>query len=604
MLQIFAHEVSGFRPLLKILASIFVAFCFATHSLSATSASIFHPPLDPARPRSSYIAHAKQGMVVAAHPLASAAGEAMLKAGGFAVDAAVATSFALAVVRPQSTGIGGGGFLLYHQAIDKSTRAYDFRERAPTLATRDMFLDTRGHPTSFRYNGIDIPDSAVNGHLAVAVPGLVRGLVELHAKYGKLPLAQVLAPAIKIAESGFPVYPALAKLLLQRESVLKHFPGTFKIFFRRGKPLQTGELLIQKDLAWTLRQIAARGAAGFYDGAVANLIVAEMQRGKGLVTANDLASYTMREREPLTGVHRGHRIMSMPPPSSGGAVILEILNILETNNANQEQKLAYGSTGAVHWLTEAMRRAFADRSVFLGDPEFTKVPLKGLISKEYAASLRANINPLKATPSSDVKGGDPEKFEHPSTTHLSVVDSQGNAVSSTQTVNYYFGSGVVAEGTGVLLNDEMDDFAKKSGTPNVFGLVGSDANAIKAGKTPLSSMSPTLVFDHNGKLRLVLGSPGGPRIITATLQTIINVLDHQMSLADAVHAYRIHQQWLPDKMEMEPDGLAPNVVKELKTMGHNVVEHIGMGDVEAIEVTESGLIGVSDTRSDGKPMGF
>ena len=494
--------------------------------------------------------------------------------------------------------------MLYYDAAAKTTKAYDFRERAPALARQDQFLDAHGQPIAFHYNGASIPDAAVNGHLAVAVPGLVKGLTDIHAQYGKLSLATVLAPAIAAATDGFPVYPALAERLADRAEVLKHFPGSYKVFFKNGRPLHAGELLIQKDLAWTLQQIAQHGADGFYKGAVAERLLAEMQRGGGLVSLADLQQYKMRERQPLIGEYRGFHIVSMPPPSSGGTHIIEIMNILA---GIDYAKMGFGTAESLHWLAEAMRRAFADRAAYLGDPDFTKVPLKGLLSLDYATSRRATIKANTATPSTEIKAGNPQAYEHPSTTHLSVIDEAGNSVSSTQTVNYYFGSGVVAEGTGIVLNDEMDDFAKKpeaNDAPNVFGLVGSHANAISPGKTPLSSMSPSLVFDSAGKLRLIVGSPGGPRIITATLQTILNVIDHRMNLTDAVHASRIHHQWLPDQLEVETGAFSSDVLHELKKMGHHVVSHGSMGDVEAIAVTDQGLTGVSDTRSDGRPMGY
>jgi len=540
-------------------------------------------------------------MMATAHPLASAAGIEILRAGGNVVDATVAASFVISVVRPQSTGIGGGGFLLYYDAKDKKTRAYDFRERAPAAATRDMYVGPQGQSRPFRYGKVEIPDASVNGHLAAGVPGLVAGLTAIHRNHGRLPLAKVLQPAIKIATSGFPVYPMLAARLTERAAVLSKFPATAKIFFKHGQPLPTGSLLVQKDLAKTLERIAKFGAADFYTGETARLLLAEMKRGRGLITKADLADYKMIEREPLQVTYAGHQLVAMPPPSSGGITLLEVLNILADSPA---AKAPFGSAESAHWLAESMRRAFADRAQFLGDPAFTKMPLRGLLSLDYAAALRQSIDSKKATNSSKLAPSQPEKYEHPSTTHLAVVDAAGNAVSTTQTVNYYFGSGVVAAGTGVLLNDEMDDFAKRPGAANVFGLVGSDANAVAAGKTPLSSMSPTLIFDAQGQLRLALGSPGGPRIITATLQTIFNKLARGLDLADAVHAYRIHHQWLPDQLEFERGGLDPKVRDELKALGHKLTEHPGMGDVEAVGREPDGLLGVSDTRSDGQPMGL
>ena len=559
-------------------------------------------PVDPKREASSYLASGRQAMVAAAHPLASEAGYAILKAGGNAVDAAVAASFVISVVRPQSSGIGGGGFLLHYAGSTQQTEAIDFRERAPQAATAGMYQDTKGDLASYHVGGVKVADPSVNGHRSVAVPGLVKGLLQVHAKHGRLPLAQVMQPAIAIAAQGFPVYPGLAEALQERADILRLYPTTVKIFFSRGQPLQTGDVLVQSDLAWTLKMIAAQGEAVFYRGLIAKLISAEMQRGQGLVTAADLAAYRVKVRTPVTGVYRGHKIISFPPPSAGGATIVEILNILAARP--EYPQLAAGSAASLHLLAEAMRLAFADRMV-IGDPDFVSVPLKGLLSPVYAAHLATSIDPHKATPSSAVKPGQPQQYEHPSTTHLSVVDAAGNAVSTTQTVNYSFGSGVVAAGTGIVLNDEMDDFAKKPGAPNVFGLVGSHANAIAPGKTMVSSMSPTLVFTPNGALRLVLGSPGGPRIINATVQTILHVIDHHMSLGDAVQSARIHQQWMPDLLYVEKDGFAPGVESELVRMGYKIAISDGIGDVQAIGIEAGGILtGASDTRSEGVPLGY
>lgn len=596
------------RLVLAIFVAVGPASCvgdggvsFPSGALPASPSPRLVPPSEPSRTRDSYVARGTKAMVVAAHPLASEAGRKILEQGGNAMDAAVAASFAISVVRPQSTGIGGGGFLLAYDSGKKATEVYDFRERAPESATRDMYLDAKGEPTDFRYEGVVVPNSSVNGHLAVGVPGLVKGLLEVHAKYGRLPLAAVMAPAIAIAEQGFPVYKGLAEALTERRDVLKVFPATKKIFFRHGEPLKQGDVLIQRDLAKTLKLIALKGEGGFYKGEVAKRLVAEMRRGKGLVSQRDLDQYQVKHHEPVVGTYRGFKIVSMPPPSSGGVHVVEILNILQ---GDEYGALGYGSADSVHLLAEAMRRAFADRAEYLGDPAFVRVPLKGLTSPDYAKSLRKQIDLAKATPSSAVKAGQPQAYESPSTSHISVVDSQGNAVSTTQTVNWSFGSGVVADGTGIVLNDEMDDFAKKPGVPNVFGLVGNEANAVAARKTMLSSMSPTLVFAADDKLRLVVGSPGGPRIISATLQTILNVIDFKMPLADAVHTARIHHQWLSDELRVEKDGLAPAVRGDLERRGHKVVEGGAIGDVQAIEVTPEGLVGVSDTRSEGMPKGL
>lgn len=593
---------SGLLALLLVVAPGCVTNTARTATTDApASALLLAPSAEPSRPRASYVAHSDKAMVSTAHPGATEAGLAMLRAGGNAVDAAVAASFAISVVRPQSTGIGGGGFLLRHTAKSKKVDVYDFRERAPAKATRDMYLDAKGNPAPFRYGGAEIPDASMNGHLAVGVPGLVAGLLEVHADGGRLPLAQVMAPAIKLAAEGFTVYPGLAKAIDERAEIMRRFPGTAKIFFPKGQALKAGDLLVQKDLADTLRLIAKDGRAGFYKGKVAKAIVAEMRRGHGIITQKDLDDYKVKRREPVRGTYRGFQIVSMPPPSSGGVHIIQMLNML---NEVDYGALGHGTTASTHLLAETMRRAFADRAEYLGDTDFVQVPLAGLTSPTYAKKLFATIDREHATSSANVKPGNPPAIESPSTTHLSVVDGEGNAVSTTQTVNYTFGSCVVAEGTGIVLNDEMDDFSLKPGVPNAFGLLGSQANAIAAGKTMLSSMSPTLVFAPDGRLRLVAGSPGGPRIISATLQTIINTIDFKMPLADAVHAARIHHQWYPDELRVEAGGLAPAVEAELAKMGHKIVAKGVVGDVQAIAIEDGKVVGVSDIRSEGVPLGL
>lgn len=580
--------------------SIFVLLLFAfTETLFA--AARMHPPVEKGRDTASYVAVGKSGMVATAHPLASEAAIAMMKHGGNAFDAAVAASFVISVVRPQSTGIGGGGFLLSWDAKPRTVEVYDFRERAPAAATRDMYFDKNGVEKTFSYEGKTVPSASVNGHLSVGVPGLVAGLIEIQKKKGKLPLATVIQPAVDIAEKGFPVYGGLAHAITERFEVLNVFPGSRAIFIPNGKPLKVGDTLVQKDLAETLRRIAKNGLAGFYEGETSRLIVAEMNRGKGLITEKDLKDYQVKMREPVTGTYRGYKVVSMPPPSSGGVHIIQMLNMLAQTDYAQ---FPHGSVDSVHLLAEVMRRAFADRAEYLGDPDFVKVPVKGLLSLDYAKALYQTIDQENATSSDKVRPGTPQAYESPSTTHLSIVDKDGNAVTSTQTVNYSFGSGVVAQGTGIVLNDEMDDFSIKPGVANVYGLLGSEANAVAAGKTMLSSMSPTFVFNPDGSLRLALGSPGGPRIINATLQTIINVIDHKMSLADAVHAVRIHHQWYPDEIRVEESTLAPEVQKALEARGHKISIKGTIGDVQAVGVERGLFTGVSDTRSEGRPLGY
>ena len=546
-----------------------------------------------------YHAESTAGMVVAAHPLASKAGAAMLDQGGNAIDAAVAASFVISVVRPQSTGLGGGGFMLYHEASSKHQRIFDFRERAPRKATASMFIDAKGEYKKITYQGKVVRDPAVNGHLAVAVPGLVKGLVETHRELGKLDLRVVIAPAIEIAAKGFPVYAALADEIQERQEWLKLYPASRRLFFKNDKALKAGELLIQDDLAKTLQLIAAHGSKDFYEGETAQKIVAEMKRGNGLIDISDMRAYRVIERVPVTGQYRGRKIVSMPPPSSGGVHIIEMLNMLETKDLSTLHPR--GAT-YLHFLAEVMRRAFADRAKEVGDPDFVDVPMHRLTSKSYAKTLVKSIDPEKATPSSKM-GLFASTGESPSTTHISVMDQWGNAVATTQTVNYSFGSCVVADGTGIVLNDEMDDFTSKPGASNAFGLVTGPKNDIAPQKTPLSSMSPTVVLGSNGQVELVLGSPGGPRIINAVLQTMVNVMDYKMPLLEAVHATRIHHQWMPDAIRFEKDSLDEDTREKLVLLGHKLTPIESIGDVQAIQRTAEGTLhGVSDIRSNGKPI--
>ena len=561
------------------------------------------PVADESRSADSFVAYGKKAMVASAHPEASKAGLNILKQGGNAFDAAVAVSFAVSVVKPQSTGLGGGGFLLGFASKTKQVKVYDFRERAPLAAKEDMFLDRNGMPKAYINNGLTLDHASINGHLSAGVPGLVAGLIQVHKKHGQLPLEKVVAPAIDLAARGFPVYRDLAAAIVERKTVLASFPATKAIFFRKGEPLKVGELLVQSDLAETLRLIAKSSGKDFYSGSIARKIVAEMKKGGGIISSDDLVTYRVLEPKPVSGQYRGYRIVSMPPPSSGGVHILQMFNMLGTRTFDRSH---FHNADSVHFLAEVMRRAYADRSEYLGDPAFFNVPVKGLLAKPYATKLARSIDPKQATLSNQVKPGNPNAVESPSTTHLSVVDGEGNAVSSTQTINYTFGSGVVIPGTGVILNDEMDDFSIKPGVPNAYGLVGSKANAIKAKKTMLSSMSPTLVFSPNGELDMIVGSPGGSKIITAVLQTIRNRIDYGMDLESAVQSPRIHHQWLPDKLFFEAGALQLRVIAQLKQMGHQVEESTRHGDIQAIaRVKErSGWLGVSDRRHFGMPLGF
>ena len=551
---------------------------------------------------SPFVSTSKHGMAVAANAQASEAGVAMLRGGGNAVDAAVATSFAISVLRPQSTGIGGGGFLLLYLAQEGKTLAIDFRERAPLKASRDMFVR----------DGEAVPSLSRTGPLAVAVPGIVAGLVETQQRYGSLSLEEVMQPAIRLADEGFPVYPHLARAIAYRAEVLGESDATRAVYYRNDQPLKQDDLFVQKDLANTLRAIAKDGKAAFYTGRVAAAIVAEMQRIGGLLTQEDLDQYTVIDRAPVTGSFQGRRIYSMPPPSSGGVLLVQMLNVL---SGFPLQKLGFQTPGATHILTETLRRAFRDRARYLGDTDFVSVPVERLISPAYAEDVRAKIDISKATPSQGIPQTPTGPLESTSTTHLSVIDKDGNAVATTQTVNLYFGSGVMVPGTGILLNDEMDDFNAQPDHPNAFGLVGNtDANAIAPRKTPLSSMSPTIVT-QGGKVELVIGGPGGSRIISSVLQVLLNALAYQMSLPDAMFATRIHHQWYPDRLNLEVQtGSESNgLVEKLQAMGHNVKvvewgpgKRSRFGNIQAIHVDrESGLItGVSDPRGEGQPRGL
>jgi gamma-glutamyltranspeptidase/glutathione hydrolase len=549
-----------------------------------------------------FVATGRQGMVVTAGDQASAAGVEMLKRGGNAVDAAVAASFAISVIRPQSTGIGGGGFFLLYLAKSKETVAVDFRERAPLAATRDMFVR----------DGKAVPELSRNGPLAVAVPGLVAGLVEVQKRYGTMPLKEVMAPAIHLAEDGFPIYPQLAGAIGYRAKLLGDAPATRAIYFHDDRPLREGELLVQKDLARTLREIAEQGTDAFYKGRVAKAIVQEMKRRGGLITQEDLDAYRVMYRTPVVSTFQGAHIHAMPPPSSGGVLIAEMLNML---SGYPLQEFGFHTPKSIHLLTETMRLAFHDRARYLGDPDFTQAPIAMLTSPEYAEHQRAKINLSKATPSETVPAAKPGKIESTSTTHISILDKDGNAVATTQTVNLYFGSGVMPAGTGVMLNDEMDDFSAQESNPNAFGLIGENsANAVAPRKTPLSSMSPTIVT-RNGKVILVLGSPGGSRIISATLQVLLNVLAYHMTLPEAMFAPRIHHQWFPDELlvEAKKDNPPEGLINALRQLGHKVtvVEDTGdgrtpFGNVQALQVdVSSGVItGVSDPRGEGRPHGL
>jgi gamma-glutamyltranspeptidase / glutathione hydrolase len=531
------------------------------------------------------VARGKKGVVVSCEPHATAAGLQVLQRGGNAVDAAVAVALTLAVTHPQAGNLGGGGFLVVRLAEGRAA-AFDFRERAPASATEGMYLKPDG----------TLDDDKVRfGASSAGVPGSPAGLALALQRFGTKPLRELAAPAIALARHGFPVDQFLAEALVDERKGLERFASTRAIFFRDGRPLEQGELLLQPDLAATLERYAENGPDGFYKGVTAERVAAHMKKHGGFVTEKDLADYRAVERKPLSGTYRGHEVLSMPPPSSGGVALLQMLNLLEPYDL---RALGHGSSRYVHLLTEAMRRAYADRSKWLGDPDHYPVPVEGLVSKEYAASLRQG---MRMDARSEVAPGvPPGAKESDDTTHFSVVDAMGNAVACTTTINATFGSGDVVEGCGFLLNDEMDDFAARPGTPNMFGLVGGKANAIAPGKRMLSSMTPTIVV-KDGQTRLVLGAPGGGRIITGVLQTLLNVVDHKMSLESAVRAPRIHHQWTPDVIAWEELALSNDVREALAELGHKFEPRPrGIGRVQSIAVLPDGeRVGICDHRSGG-----
>lgn len=537
---------------------------------------------------------ARQGMVVSVEENASRVGLEMLRRGGNAVDAAVATALALAVTHPAAGNLGGGGFLLV-RFPDGRTTFIDFRERAPAAAHRNLYLDPGGNV---------IPDASTVGYQASGVPGTVAGLEYAARKYGRLKWSTLAGPAVKLAAKGFILDYHRARSLSAPVNVkrLSQFPESKHIFLRDGRFYQAGERLVQKDLARTLARIRKGGAREFYEGRTAEQLVAFLSRNGGLITAEDLKNYRVVEREPLVGTYRGYQVVSAPPPSSGGVALLEMLNILEQVPLAEKGAL---SADAIHWTAEAMRRAFADRAQFLGDPDFHHIPARGLTDKAYAAGLRASIDPERASSSAVIRAGNPLIYEGSGqTTHLSVVDRRGAAAALTYTLNDSYGSGVTVEGLGFLLNNEMDDFAVKPGVANAYELLQGEVNSIAPGKRPLSSMTPTIVT-RDGKLRLVLGSPGGPTIINTVLNTILNVVEYKMNVQQAVDAPRFHHQWMPDALRMEP-GFSPDTLQILRSRGHQVEPRDSIGDVHAIAVDEKTgeLLGAADPRLGGKAVGY
>lgn len=529
---------------------------------------------------------AENAMVASQEAIATQVGLDIMRNGGNAVDAAVAVGFALAVTLPRAGNLGGGGFMLLHHAASGKTHAIDYRETAPAAASRNMFLDDEGNVDQKK---------ARFSHASAGVPGTVAGLTLALERFGTLPLPTVMAPAIRLAREGFTVTPDLAESLAARIERLSQDPDTRAVFFdEQGEPRQAGETLVQKDLANSLELIANNGAEAFYKGEIARRIHDEMENELGLVTMDDLAAYQAKLREPVMGSYRGYSIASMPPPSSGGVHLIQILNLLEPFPLGF---LGQNSADSIHLMAEAMKLAYADRSKHLGDSDFWPVPIQGLISKEYANSLRRHIRLDVARPSHDIAPGSPPGAESNDTTHFSIMDRQGNAVSNTYTINFSYGSGLMAAGTGILLNNEMDDFSSKPGVPNAYGLVGGEANRIEPRKRPLSSMTPTLVFKE-GVPVLATGSPGGSRIITTTLQVILNVVDHGMNVAEAITAPRVHHQWLPDELRIE-EGLSVDTIDRLRQRGHATFIKNTMGSANSVMRIPNGLTGAADPRSRG-----
>jgi len=516
-----------------------------------------------------------------------------MKRGGNAIDAAAGVALALAVTWPLAGNLGGGGFMMIRRA-NGETEVIDYRERAPISASRDMYLDKDGNV---------VKGASTVGYKAAGVPGTVAGMALAIQKHGKLKWADVVEPARRLAADGFTLDYYTARSIQGSEKLLAQFPESKRIFLREGKLYGEGELFVQPDLAATLQRLKDQGPREFYEGKTAQLIAADSKANGGLITERDLKEYEPTVRKPLAGTYRGYEIVTMPPPSSGGTALLEMLNILEHYDIGD---MSAGSSGALHLIIEAQRRAFADRAEFMGDADFVKVPVAGLTSKKYAAELAKTINPERATPSAQIRAGNPTGYESTETTHFTVVDEEGNVVSNTYTLNGAFGCGATAKGTGVLLNNEMDDFTSKPGVPNAYGLLQSENNAIAPRKRPLSAMTPTIVL-KDGKLLFAVGSPGGPTIINTVLQVVVNVIDFGMSIQQAIDAPRVHHQWMPDEVRWERYGLNRDTRLALEKRGHVFAERpTGLGDAEGIMIeAKTGMrLGASDPRSGGVAVGY
>ena len=541
--------------------------------------------------------YSKHAMVASQHPIASKIGIEVLKKGGNAVDAAIAVGLALAVVYPEAGNLGGGGFMLIRQP-NGETAAIDYREMAPAAAGRDLFVDKDG-------NLIKGEGSSSVGYRASGVPGTLAGFELAFKKHGsgKLKWADLVEPAREVASNGYVLTHRLAELFKSYKETLTKYPESKRVFLKNGAFYEGGELFRQPDLARTLARVKAHGASDFYQGETARLIAADMKANGGLITLEDLRNYVAKERTPLKGSYRGHEIITMPPPSSGGIVLLEVLNMLEGYDL---RAMGANSAAKFHLFTEASRRAFADRAEYMADPDFADVPVGRLTDKKYAETRRSTINTEKADASASTKFGDVAIKEGTETTHFTVIDKDGMVVSNTYTINDLYGSRVTIKGTGVLMNDEMDDFAARPGTPNIFGLVQGERNKVEGKKRPLSSMTPTIVLRKDGSFWFALGARGGPRIISAVMQSVINVIDHDMNIQDAIDSPRIHHQWLPDELLYEPNGMSPDTRKILDSYGHKFASRPGnIASATGIMVTDNGLrMGAIDSRSDGEAIGY
>jgi len=528
----------------------------------------------------------RKGMVVSQKRIASEVGADILRQGGNAIDAAVAVGFALSVILPRAGNLAGGGFMLVHLADKDKTIAIDYRETAPALAYQDVFLDEYGHP---------IVNKSLKTLSASGVPGTVAGLHYALENYGSMSWSEVIKPAEKLARHGIVVDDDMARFFYKDQMFLSRTAETCRIFLKENcQPYLAGDIFIQEDLANSLVYLQKQGKAGFYQGDIAKKLVAAMEQGDGLITAKDLADYTVKEVAPIRGTFKGYEILTMPPPSSGGVHLIQMLNMLETFNLDGIQQ---GSAAMIHLQAEIFKRAYADRSTFLGDPDFVQVPSEGLTSKEYAQALSKNIKLNKITPSSAIKAGEPNKYESPDTTHFSVMDAAGNVVSNTYTLNHNYGSGITIPGTGILLNNTMDDFSAKPGSPNSYGLIGGKANAIEANKRPLSSMTPTIVL-KDGEPYIATGTPGGSKIITAVFQQLVNVLNYKLNIAEATNAPRVHHQWQPDILYVERN-TPSDTIKLLKAQGYTVEVSSSLGSLQSIMKHNGVFLGAADPRRPG-----